>query len=196
MAQVKLPTGPKPPGLNLEVLRELTPEDLLGKPGGRVAPTEGLVRVRAVHHAQARLLAAGQKPAQVAAALGVSRLTLDSLQDDPTFMELVEYYRDQIDVIYLSTHEEASLLARMAMGELRERLETTPGKFSENQLRELAIAMLDRTDLPPKTGQAQPVTAPTITFNFGPLGVGQGGPGQVTLEGQTEQPLLTVENVE
>lgn len=175
------------PGLNLEVLRELTPEDLLGKPGG-VPQRAALQRVRAVHHAQARMLARGDSVGHVAAALGSSRAGLEALQDDPTFKELVTYYREQLDTIYLTTHEEASLLARMAMGELRERLETTPGKFSENQLRELAIAMLDRTDLPPRTGQSQVVAAPTITFNFG----GIAGPQGRVLEGQA-MPTLTLD---
>lgn len=173
-------------GLNIEVLRELTEEDLTALPAKLARGASSLDKVRAIHHAQARLLAQGQKPGVVASALGVSHQTIHSLLDDPTFQELITYYRDQLDVVYLTTHEEAALLARMAMGELRDRLEVNPGKFSDNQLRELAIAMLDRTDLPPKTGTGQAQAVPTITFNFG--GNVALGPTAPQLDGHPEGP--------
>lgn len=172
--------------INLEVLRELTPEDLTAKKVPATVVRRDLDQVRAIHHAQARMLAQGLKVGMVAASLGTSRATLESLLQDPTFQDLVSYYRDQLDVVYISMHDKAALVARMALGELQERLEVTPSKFSDNQLRELAIAMMDRTELPPKASANQATTAPVITFNFGGIAERKSEAPQVTIEATAE----------
>ena len=53
------------------------------------------------------------------------------------------------------------------MDELQERLELDPKSITTNQVREIAINMLDRTDLPAKVPGASAQSAPVITFNFG-----------------------------
>lgn len=49
--------------------------------------------MRANHHLQARLLAEGREVDEVAAIVGKTASQLESLLDDPTFRELMAYYR-------------------------------------------------------------------------------------------------------
>jgi hypothetical protein len=49
--------------------------------------------IRERHHAQARLLAAGRSPSEVAHLMGVSEARVVRQSADPTFRELVARYR-------------------------------------------------------------------------------------------------------
>lgn len=172
--------------LQIEVIRELTLEDLAA-PQTRpaLAPKSSIDRILGFHHAQARMIAEGKTLGQIAAVLGTSVNRLNTLLVDPAFEELVEYYRSQLEDVYLNTHMKASQVARLAMDRLMERLEVDSEKISTNQLREIAQGMLDRTDLPPKAANAQINAVPVITFNFGGL------KGQLQ-----EKPQVTIEHEE
>lgn len=72
------------------VVRELTETEVLVEAPSR-APT--LTRLRDSHHQVARLVAAGLRPAQIATQTGYALSRLSILQNDPAFLELVEFYR-------------------------------------------------------------------------------------------------------
>jgi hypothetical protein len=172
------------PGVALEVLRELTEKDLEvrseAKPPGTINTILGF------HHAQARLLAQGLTPTAVAAALGTSPRRLGVLREDPAFQELVSYYQEQENVIYLENREKAALLGRLAMDLLQERLETNGKSVPTRELKEIAMEMGDRSDFPrvQSTGGQAPTT---ITFNFGtPLRPGQTIDGALVVEKDQE----------
>lgn len=156
--------------LELEVVRELTEGELemLRVPATvRVAPTRVLDRIREIHHVQARLLAEGRSLRQVAAIVGCGIATLRSLEVDPTFQELIGYYRDQVTIKYLDVHEKLALALGMAVEELVRRLEDDPEKFSENQLRLLVETLGDRSVAPSKVGMvAQAPAQQVFTINF------------------------------
>jgi hypothetical protein len=159
--------------LLLEVLRPLAAEDL-----GRLsdAPKVGvplLQRLRAVHHRQAQLLASGKKVHEVAAIVGCTPQRIVQLQIDPSFAELVDYYRDQQMVLMLQ--DSARLadkiidLGEMAVDELRDRFEddTTRKAIQTGNVLRVAEFAMDRTVAPPKVA-AQPIAPPAaITINFG-----------------------------
>jgi hypothetical protein len=110
---------------------------------------------------------------EVAAIVGCTPQRLVQLQVDPTFTELVTYYRDQIMAAMIS--DEARLrdklvdLGEMAVDELRERMEDE-GKRKAMQtgnVLKIAEMAMDRTVAPPKTA-APPTQAPAnITITFG-----------------------------
>jgi len=181
-----LTLGKLPPkALGLEVKAKISKEDLEAFKTPVKAPREvrPLERVQSIHHAQARMLAMGKSHTEVSAALGVSVAMLKLLQLDPTFQELESYYRDQIDVIALDTYAKADLVKRLSLDLIQERLETKPDSFSNNQLRQLTIDLMDRTDLPIKTPQGSQTGNAVITFNFAnPLTAT--GP---TIEGRVEE---------
>ena len=173
----------------MEVLRELSIEDL-ATPKAR--PNGTIDRLRGLHHAQARLIAAGKTPGQVSSMLGTSRTVMDQLTVDPAFQELVEYYKDQGTVVWLENEAKAAVVGRLAMDILQEKLETEGTRLSVRELKEVATDFGDRSDYAKKTGQQQAPGAAVITFNFGELKPAEGRaalpmPLAITLEGQAEK---------
>ncbi len=155
--------------LQLEVVRELTLEDLeeLRTPGPAAVVPINLDRIREIHHVQARLLAEGRKLSAVAAIVGTSVARLKQLELDPTFQELVSYYRDQVTIKYLDVHEKLALGLGMAVEELVRRLEEAPEEFSNNQLRLLVETLGDRSIAPSKVGVSAGAAGGTVfTINF------------------------------
>jgi hypothetical protein len=159
--------------LLLEVTRALTADDL-----GRLseAPKVGvplLKKLRAVHHQQAQLLASGKSVKDVAAIIGCTTQRIIQLQTDPSFNDLVQYYRDQTMVTML---EDTARIQRklvdvgeIAIDEIRDRLEDDAklGSMDVKELRQIAQFAMDRTVAPPKAVQNQPAPAAAITINFG-----------------------------
>jgi hypothetical protein len=157
----------------LEVVRELTVADLPRLADAPKVGTPVLQKLRATHHRQAQLLASGKKVHEVAAIVGCTPQRLTQLQNDPTFRELIEYYKDQEMALRLTDSarlaDKITDLGEMAIDELRERFEDD-GKRKNMQtgnVLKVAEFAMDRTVAPPKVA-AQPITPPpSITINFG-----------------------------
>lgn len=143
----------KPPArvVHMAHLRDLDESDLpdLLDPPPQ-PPATVIARLRQRHHAAARLLAEGRKVAEVAMITGYQPGRISALQADPAFIELIHYYSSQVDAVYVSVHERLAALSESAVGELQDRLEETPEKFSVRELKELAELALDRTGFAPK----------------------------------------------
>lgn len=172
-----LPTRGRPGAtLVMTVERQLTAGDLLQSevlPAQRVAaPT--IQRLKAAHHAAARLLASGRSIAETAAMVGRTPQRISDLaSNDESFQWLVSYYREQVDDAGIDEAREfqgrLKDVARSSLEEIQDRLDDDKQRreISVGELRQLAVMGLDRTIAPPKT--AQPVTNPPthITFKIG-----------------------------
>lgn len=181
--------------LTLEVTRDITREDLLRLSEAPKSGVPVLQRLRATHHRQAQLLAAGKNVSEVAAIVGCTVARLVQLQNDPTFVELVTYYHDQQMVIMLEDgarmRDKIVDVGEMAVDELRERLEDA-GKRSAmrtGDLRQIAEFAMDRTVAPPKAAPQQATTPSAITINFGtPVGrPDDDEPKATTIEGSVTE---------
>lgn len=134
--------------------RELTEADLgmltRGGNDGRPATTGTplLKKVREVHHAAARLLAAGVKNAEVAAATGLCVSRVAILKDDPTFRELLAFYTEREDERFQDVQDRMKILGLTAADVLQDRLVETPDEFASRDLTELMKAALDRGGAP------------------------------------------------
>jgi hypothetical protein len=159
--------------LLLEVTREITNADLskLGEAPKVSVPI--LQKLRATHHRQAQLLASGKTPTQVAAILGCTVQRLVQLQVDPTFQDLLAFYKDQVMV---SAMDDASRLqakivdvGEMAVDELQERLadDEARKRMRTGDLRQIAEFAMDRTVAPPKAAPSAMTPPATVTINFG-----------------------------
>lgn len=159
--------------LLLEVTRELTADDIqrLGS-----APKVGvpiIQKLRATHHRQAQLLAAGKTLGEVAAIVGCTTQRLVQLNQDPTFQQLIAYYLDQNMVIALEDsariRDKLVDVGEMALDELRDRLEddTQRGKMRTRDVRQIVELAMDRTVAPPKAAPGAITTPTSITMNFG-----------------------------
>lgn len=138
-----------PPQRQLIVLPggEVTAADLelvkaYGSRGHTVSPRK---RLTERHHASARLLAAGTTPGRVAIITGLTRQSITLLQNDPSFKELVAYYRDQVEDEYRGMHAQLAGLGVDALEEIRNRLEEEPEKIGFNSLMEIVKITADRT---------------------------------------------------
>lgn len=139
--------GRKAKPLALEVMRELQESDLdliLNPPpsGIQASPVQ---RMRNTHHMLARLLAEGRKGAECSLITGYTPGRISVLQSDPTFKELVEYYKDQAAAKFVDVHARLAALAISSLDELQERLEAEPEGFTKRELMELAELCLDRS---------------------------------------------------
>ncbi len=163
--------------LLLEVDRALTAEDLTRLVGAPKVTVPILQKLRATHHRQAQLLASGKSVKEVAAIVGCTTQRLVQLQVDPTFRELMNYYRDQIMTTLLEDNVRLQHkiidLGEMAVDELTSRLEDDGRRTTMpvGEVRKIAEFSMDRTVAPPKVA-APPTHAPAaITINFGtPVG--------------------------
>lgn len=134
-----------------EPKRSLTAEDLarLQETKGVFTPTVKKLRDR--HHSLARALVdcESQTEAAIRAGYSVSRVSI--LLQDPSFKELVEFYRANKQLAYKEFHAQLSHLAGTAAEELLERLEDDPEKFDQKELLEIVKVTADRTGYGPQS---------------------------------------------
>jgi hypothetical protein len=125
--------------LEVEVVREITPEDLPGianpPPCGALAPS--VKNLRASHHRLAELLARGTPGVEVSAITGYSQSYISSIQRAPAFADLVNYYSTQNQQIYVDALERLKTLGLTSVEELQARIDESPEKFSPRELMEL-----------------------------------------------------------
>ena len=160
--------------ITLTAVRELSRADLLRlatEPSAPVA-APALQRLRAPHHAAARLLAAGKSAMEVAVIVGRTPQRIRDLQKDPTFQELVAYYADQITTADISDasrlNRKLNIIAESAAEEIIDRL-SDPVRMERvpmSELRQLTEMGADRTTNPPKTAVPVSVAPQHITFNI------------------------------
>jgi len=109
------------------------------------------------HHALARCLASGMSESDAGLACGYVGSRVSVLKSDPTFKELLEFYRDDTDRAYRDMHERLAGLSRDAADELHIRLEDDMQSDEKNisigQLLEIAKMGADRTGHGPQSSQ-------------------------------------------
>lgn len=134
-------------------VRELTQADLaLTKLDlGTKAPPRKKLSER--HHALARILASGSSPAAAAVLTGYQLATVSTLQVDPSFKELMSFYRSNVDAQYVALHDIMAGLSKDAALVLRERLEEDPDQVSTQHIVEILKTTADRTGHGPKSTQ-------------------------------------------
>lgn len=131
------------------LVRELVPEDLelLATEKGVKAPE--LKRIRDVHHALARLLATGMPESHAAEATGYSLSRISILKADPTFIELLQFYREQGSIEVGDFTDRLVQTAKMAQEIIQDRMIDSPELFENDELRKLAVDFADRAGFAP-----------------------------------------------
>lgn len=142
-----LPRGARNrPTLAPTVLREITQEDFVELQGAVVTePWRPLERVRHTHHLAARTIAEGRTYVETSEITGYTPVRIGQLMDDPTFQELVRHYKAQVDGKWLNVQERLASLGLALTEEMMQRLDETPEKFSNEELRRWAETLLDRS---------------------------------------------------
>lgn len=128
------------------VVRELTVGDL--QESERQVPS--IARIRHAHHQLAMLVAEGRKGVEIASMTGYTPTRISQLKNDPTFKDLVAYYREQRDAVSLGVQERLAQLGMEAADILHERMLEAPNGFGNRELKEIMMESLDRSSAPSK----------------------------------------------
>lgn len=139
--------GRRPSSALMEYVRDLRLSDIqaLDSPVPLGIRTPQLTRIRNTHHALARALADGISQTEAGYITGYSPSRISILKQDPSFQELVEYYKTQAQAKYLDVHQRLATLGISTLEELQERLEHRPEGFANRELMEMAELCLDRS---------------------------------------------------
>jgi hypothetical protein len=176
--------GRKPVVPALAVVRALSEADQGQSAKAITSPAPLVQQLRDSHHAIARLVAEGRRPYEVAAMTGYSTARISTLQQDPAFAELVEFYRQQTEEVYLDAHRRLATLGLSATAVLQERLDDRPESFTNKDLKELLGEAFDRSIAPTKSALAKPQQGngggTTVVVSFAPAPVPQGAIIDVT----------------
>lgn len=137
-------TRPQPPQLEISIVRSLTEDDLeiLNHPPSIGSQAPVLQSLRATHHQLAQLLVRGVTEGEASLITGYSLSRISILKSDPTFSELMANYSTQRELAFADTLDRMRVLGLSALDELQERLETSPEKWSNREIMEMAELML------------------------------------------------------
>ncbi len=137
--------GPPTKELVVQYERDLSPADIAALDLPRGIQPKALVRIHASHHALARCLAAGMKPAQASLVTGYSPARISQLEHDESFVALVKDYRAEVSSVFAQMGERLVNLSLDAMEKLHDLLHEKPEMFSAATLMELVKMTADRT---------------------------------------------------
>lgn len=104
-------------------------------------------RLRANHHAIARLLAAGVRPVEISERLGVAQTTISLLERSAPFKELLTQYQGEMAERTFDLRERLELAATLTVDRLVEVLAES-GDVDPDFLRKTMVDLLDRTGYP------------------------------------------------
>lgn len=137
-------TRPQPPPLEINIVRFLTEDDLeiLNNPPALGTQAPAIQSLRATHHQLAQLLVRGVTESEASLITGYSLSRISILKSDPTFSELLANYSTQRELAFADTLDRMRILGLSALDELQERLESSPEKWSNREVMEMAELML------------------------------------------------------
>lgn len=141
--------------IDVEVVRELTEADLALLDTERAIKAPPLKRISERHQALARTIATGTKIGEAAIICGYDISRVSILVHDPTFQELVEFYRRQANTKAMEFSEQLTALGTEAIAELRNRLEEEPEFISTGNLAKIVADTADRTGYGPSSNVNQ-----------------------------------------
>lgn len=154
LQEVDLPPAPAPAAveiLEIIVLTSLEVLPFIAEEKPFQAPFDAADRIRARHHAIARLLAAGNTPAQIAELLNCSAQTVRNLERSPAFAALLAEYMGMMDAAAVDQKMRLVALSGVATDALTDRIINSPGDFKPQELVEVAKMGLDRTGFGPSS---------------------------------------------
>lgn len=133
--------------LGLSPFRLLEEADLkkLERVRGEQAAIPLTKRMTMRHHSLARCVAAGMPNWEACAITGYKPATVSLLKNDPTFNELVAFYRKNIDKEFVDLHRRLAVVSADALDLLHEKIENAPDELSPGQLMEVVKMGADRT---------------------------------------------------
>ena len=152
----ELDIGPRGRGraskaLDASMVRPLAPSDLALLASERGTASRPVARLRDRHHSLARCLARGMSNAEAAIVTGYDPSRISVLKGDPSFQELLSYYRACEDELLADFTQRATDLTLTAMDALQEAIEDEENPMAPAMILEVAKFAADRTGHAPVT---------------------------------------------
>lgn len=161
--------GRRPAPVLYNVTRALSETDIAALWEGRKdGSTSKLKSLRYNHHLLAKAVASGKSLIECTNLTGLSGPRISDLKNDPAFQELVSYYAEELNEVYVDVHQRMAALGTSILEELSERFESDPDKFTKRELMDLFTTMADRS-IPTAKGGPTPQQALQVA---GPAGAG------------------------
>ena len=154
--------GRRPAPLFYNVTRHLNETDIAELWNAQRENTGPKIKaLRYNHHVLAKAVAAGKSGIECSNLTGMSQTYISLLKNDPAFQELVSFYADEMNELYVDVHQRMATLGTSILEELTERFEADPDKFTKRELLDMFTAMADRSIPTAKGGPAaqQAITA-------------------------------------
>ena len=136
---------------DVSLVRELEPGDLALLASERGTVSRPIARLRDRLHSLARCLARGMSNAEAAIVTGYDPSRISVLKGDPSFQELLAYYRAEENEALADFTQRATDLTLTAMDSLQEALEDEENPMSPAMVLEIAKFAADRTGHAPVT---------------------------------------------
>ncbi len=155
MLEIQAPSSKHSTEIFPEVIGELTRADFraFDRKDAKTTKLSPLKRLSERHRNLARYIASGMEPSEVSAVSGYTNERINQLLKDQCFKNLVEFYSKERDIVFQSVQEQLAGMAKDAVEELQERLETDPESLSASVLIEMSKMGLDRTGHGPQSNQ-------------------------------------------
>lgn len=163
--------GRRPAPIAYGVPRPLGEADIASMWDHASSGQKGVPRIKTLrynHHLLAKAVAAGKSLLECTALTGLTGSRISDLKNDPAFQELVSFYADELNEVYVDVHQRMAALGTSVLEELAERFEADPEKFTKRELLELFTTMADRS-IPTAKGGPNPQQALAIGGNGGGL---------------------------
>ena len=132
--------------LDLTVVRGLTAEDIPAlESGQQLVPSPrpaGPAALKHAHHQVARLLAEGRELVEISLITGYTPEYIHSLKGGRDFQELMGYYAQQREMVFVDTLERMKTLGITSLERLQGMLEDDSNAWTKRELMEMAELML------------------------------------------------------
>lgn len=131
--------------VEVDFVRELVEADLslLASDRGIKPPT--IAKLRDRHHSLARCLAGGMSNVEASAITGYSPSRISILISDPTFKELLTFYKEHEDSAHAEFSKRATMVTLTALDNLQEQVEDEANPLSVDQNLTIIKTLADRT---------------------------------------------------
>lgn len=135
--------------------RPLTELDIASMWDGQGGGQKGVPRLKTLrynHHLLAKAVASGKSLLECSQLSGLTGARISDLKNDPAFQELVSFYAEELNEVYVDVHQRMAALGTSVLEELTERFEADPDKFTKRELMDLFTTMADRSIATAKGG--------------------------------------------
>ena len=147
--------GRRPAPITYGPPRALTESDIASMWDHAGSGQKGVPRIKTLrynHHLLAKAVASGKSLLECSQLCGLTVARISDLKNDPAFQELVSFYAEELNEVYVDVHQRMAALGTSVLEELSERFESEPEKFTKRELMDLFTTMADRSIATAKGG--------------------------------------------